>query len=161
MCWLWRRVLLRLPRIQRSQRPRLQGGATLGEFIDKFWEQLELLVNFDARLEKYSLNRQRHPQTLPFFRIINFKNLKLYPPQLCPTNPCANGGTCWTSAESFYCACRPGFIGKLCEGLLKHRSALKFSEINFFLHALNWNFRWLQHWDRCKLEWTFVRYFLL
>lgn len=31
-------------------------------------------------------------------------------------NPCANGGTCWTSEESFYCACRPGFTGKMCEG---------------------------------------------
>lgn len=26
-------------------------------------------------------------------------------------NPCANGGTCWTSDESFYCACRAGKFG--------------------------------------------------
>ena len=37
--------------------------------------------------------------------------------QLCTVNPCANGGTCWTSNESFYCACRPGYTGKLCEGM--------------------------------------------
>lgn len=37
--------------------------------------------------------------------------------QLCNINPCANGGTCWTSEESFYCACRPGFTGKMCEGM--------------------------------------------
>uniref|UniRef100_A0A182IY71 Uncharacterized protein n=1 Tax=Anopheles atroparvus TaxID=41427 RepID=A0A182IY71_ANOAO len=35
---------------------------------------------------------------------------------LCNVNPCANGGTCWTTEESFYCACRPGFTGKMCEG---------------------------------------------
>lgn len=36
--------------------------------------------------------------------------------QACSTNPCTNGGTCWSSMNSFYCACRPGFTGKICEG---------------------------------------------
>lgn len=30
-------------------------------------------------------------------------------------NPCANGGTCWTSEESFYCACRAGMLKELCQ----------------------------------------------
>lgn len=43
--------------------------------------------------------------------------------QLCTVNPCANAGTCWTSDESFYCACRPGFTGKMCEGKFRNDTA--------------------------------------
>ncbi|CAB0019381.1 unnamed protein product, partial [Nesidiocoris tenuis] len=32
----------------------------------------------------------------------------------CSANPCRNGGTCWSSVDSFYCACRPGYTGKIC-----------------------------------------------
>lgn len=33
---------------------------------------------------------------------------------MCNSNPCLNGGTCWSSVNSFYCACRPGYTGKTC-----------------------------------------------
>lgn len=33
----------------------------------------------------------------------------------CSMNPCRNGGTCARDAESYYCNCRPGFKGQLCE----------------------------------------------
>jgi EGF-like domain len=36
--------------------------------------------------------------------------------QACSGKPCRNGGTCWSSANTFYCACRPGFTGKTCQG---------------------------------------------
>lgn len=49
-----------------------------------------------------------------FFHASRFVPLRMV--QLCNVNPCANGGTCWTTEESFYCACRPGFTGKMCEG---------------------------------------------
>ncbi|GBP20644.1 Versican core protein [Eumeta japonica] len=41
---------------------------------------------------------------------------KAQPPLACDNNPCAHGGTCWNAVDSFYCACRPGYTGKLCEG---------------------------------------------
>lgn len=34
--------------------------------------------------------------------------------QVCSSNPCRHGGTCWSSVDSFYCACRPGYTGKTC-----------------------------------------------
>ena len=34
--------------------------------------------------------------------------------QVCSSNPCKHGGTCWSSVNSFYCACRPGYSGKTC-----------------------------------------------
>ncbi|NXG14871.1 SNED1 protein, partial [Grallaria varia] len=35
--------------------------------------------------------------------------------QNCSTNPCRNGGTCTRDTESYHCACRPGFKGRLCQ----------------------------------------------
>ncbi|NXA06085.1 SNED1 protein, partial [Sapayoa aenigma] len=35
--------------------------------------------------------------------------------QKCPMNPCRNGGTCTREVESYHCACRPGFKGRLCQ----------------------------------------------
>lgn len=37
-------------------------------------------------------------------------NLLIVCLQKCNINPCANGGSCWTSEESFYCACRAGMF---------------------------------------------------
>lgn len=57
------------------------------------------------------------------------------PQQQCNVNPCANSGTCWTSGDSFYCACRPGFTGKMCEG--------KWNEVKYIdniLSSLKQNF---------------------
>lgn len=37
----------------------------------------------------------------------------------------------WTSEESFYCACRPGFTGKMCEGTCTlTTNSMVFSTIN-------------------------------
>ncbi|KAL9845014.1 sushi, nidogen and EGF-like domain-containing protein 1 isoform 7-T7 [Geothlypis trichas] len=35
--------------------------------------------------------------------------------QNCSKNPCRNGGTCTRDEESYHCACRPGFKGRLCQ----------------------------------------------
>ncbi|XP_062467113.1 sushi, nidogen and EGF-like domain-containing protein 1 isoform X4 [Pezoporus occidentalis] len=35
--------------------------------------------------------------------------------QNCSLNPCRNGGTCTRDVKSYYCSCRPGFKGRLCE----------------------------------------------
>ncbi|XP_071422105.1 sushi, nidogen and EGF-like domain-containing protein 1 isoform X5 [Pithys albifrons albifrons] len=35
--------------------------------------------------------------------------------QNCSMNPCRNGGTCTRNTESYHCACRPGFKGRLCQ----------------------------------------------
>ncbi|KAF2981748.1 hypothetical protein EK904_014766, partial [Melospiza melodia maxima] len=35
--------------------------------------------------------------------------------QNCSQNPCRNGGTCTRDGESYHCACRPGFKGRLCQ----------------------------------------------
>jgi len=43
--------------------------------------------------------------------------------QQCNVNPCTHGGTCWSSGDSFYCACRPGYTGTMCEGELARSSA--------------------------------------
>ena len=34
----------------------------------------------------------------------------------CYPDPCTNGGTCKTIAESFNCACPLGRLGEFCEG---------------------------------------------
>ncbi|XP_071521297.1 uncharacterized protein [Panulirus ornatus] len=41
--------------------------------------------------------------------------------QLCAPNPCDNGGTCWIVPDShvYFCACRPGFTGTTCQGILQ------------------------------------------
>ncbi|XP_041485822.1 hyalin-like isoform X2 [Lytechinus variegatus] len=36
-------------------------------------------------------------------------------PTSCGGSTCANGATCVTSADSFQCACVPGFVGRQCE----------------------------------------------
>ncbi|XP_039583905.1 sushi, nidogen and EGF-like domain-containing protein 1 isoform X1 [Passer montanus] len=35
--------------------------------------------------------------------------------QNCSKNPCRNGGTCTRDEESYHCACRPGFKGRVCQ----------------------------------------------
>ncbi|XP_031974763.1 sushi, nidogen and EGF-like domain-containing protein 1 isoform X9 [Corvus moneduloides] len=35
--------------------------------------------------------------------------------QNCSKNPCRNGGTCTRDDESYHCACRPGFKGRVCQ----------------------------------------------
>lgn len=64
--------------------------------------------------------------------------------QVCDSNPCQNGGTCFSMAEtwSFFCACSPGFIGDICEG--KYYSYLQlfkiYIELLFTSTENLWNF---------------------
>ncbi|NXL96761.1 SNED1 protein, partial [Tyrannus savana] len=53
----------------------------------------------------------------------------------CSTNPCRNGGTCTRDAESYHCACRPGFKGRLCQLACKkvpHSCTRLYSETKSF-----------------------------
>lgn len=69
---------------------------------------------------QYGCSRRHYNCYKWYFYPVLFFHASLFVPlrmvQLCNVNPCANGGTCWTTEESFYCACRPGFTGKMCEG---------------------------------------------
>jgi len=33
----------------------------------------------------------------------------------CASNPCLNGGTCFSSVGSYTCACTPGYSGTNCQ----------------------------------------------
>lgn len=84
------------------------------------------------------IGRKRISHKLIFFLLFfslslcyNITNVNWFPRttinyhQLCDVNPCLNGATCWTSTNSahigsFYCACKPGYDGKLCEGIKNH-----------------------------------------
>ncbi|XP_077039819.1 sushi, nidogen and EGF-like domain-containing protein 1 isoform X5 [Agelaius phoeniceus] len=55
--------------------------------------------------------------------------------QNCSKNPCRNGGTCTRDEESFHCACRPGFKGRLCQLACKkvpHSCTRLYSETRAF-----------------------------
>ncbi|XP_056354913.1 sushi, nidogen and EGF-like domain-containing protein 1 isoform X1 [Oenanthe melanoleuca] len=55
--------------------------------------------------------------------------------QKCSKNPCRNGGTCTRDEESFHCACRPGFKGRLCQLACKkvpHSCTRLYSETRSF-----------------------------
>uniref|UniRef100_A0A8C3U1D8 Sushi, nidogen and EGF like domains 1 n=1 Tax=Catharus ustulatus TaxID=91951 RepID=A0A8C3U1D8_CATUS len=53
----------------------------------------------------------------------------------CSKNPCRNGGTCTRDDESYHCACRPGFKGRLCQLACKkvpHSCTRLYSETRSF-----------------------------
>uniref|UniRef100_A0A8C9N010 Sushi, nidogen and EGF like domains 1 n=1 Tax=Serinus canaria TaxID=9135 RepID=A0A8C9N010_SERCA len=55
--------------------------------------------------------------------------------QNCSKNPCRNGGTCTRDEESYHCACRPGFKGRLCQLACKkvpHSCTRLYSETRSF-----------------------------
>ncbi|NXD42033.1 SNED1 protein, partial [Copsychus sechellarum] len=55
--------------------------------------------------------------------------------QKCSKNPCRNGGTCTRDEESYHCACRPGFKGRLCQLACKkvpHSCTRLYSETRSF-----------------------------
>uniref|UniRef100_A0A8C5X183 Sushi, nidogen and EGF like domains 1 n=1 Tax=Malurus cyaneus samueli TaxID=2593467 RepID=A0A8C5X183_9PASS len=55
--------------------------------------------------------------------------------QNCSKNPCRNGGTCTRDDESYHCACRPGFKGRLCQLACKkvpHSCTRLYSETRSF-----------------------------
>ncbi|NXA00565.1 SNED1 protein, partial [Nesospiza acunhae] len=55
--------------------------------------------------------------------------------QKCSKNPCRNGGTCTRDEESYHCACRPGFKGRLCQLACKkvpHSCTRLYSETRAF-----------------------------
>ncbi|XP_063263861.1 sushi, nidogen and EGF-like domain-containing protein 1 isoform X5 [Prinia subflava] len=55
--------------------------------------------------------------------------------QHCSKNPCRNGGTCTRDDESYHCACRPGFKGRLCQLACKkvpHSCTRLYSETRSF-----------------------------
>uniref|UniRef100_A0A8D2NJS4 Sushi, nidogen and EGF like domains 1 n=1 Tax=Zosterops lateralis melanops TaxID=1220523 RepID=A0A8D2NJS4_ZOSLA len=55
--------------------------------------------------------------------------------QKCSKNPCRNGGTCTRDGESYHCACRPGFKGRLCQLACKkvpHSCTRLYSETRSF-----------------------------
>uniref|UniRef100_A0A8C5JR12 Sushi, nidogen and EGF like domains 1 n=1 Tax=Junco hyemalis TaxID=40217 RepID=A0A8C5JR12_JUNHY len=55
--------------------------------------------------------------------------------QNCSQNPCRNGGTCTRDGESYHCACRPGFKGRLCQLACKkvpHSCTRLYSETRAF-----------------------------
>ncbi|XP_041342887.1 sushi, nidogen and EGF-like domain-containing protein 1 isoform X6 [Pyrgilauda ruficollis] len=55
--------------------------------------------------------------------------------QNCSKNPCRNGGTCTRDEESYHCACRPGFKGRVCQLACKkvpHSCTRLYSETRSF-----------------------------
>ncbi|NXD56150.1 SNED1 protein, partial [Corvus moneduloides] len=55
--------------------------------------------------------------------------------QNCSKNPCRNGGTCTRDDESYHCACRPGFKGRVCQLACKkvpHSCTRLYSETRSF-----------------------------
>ncbi|XP_074402969.1 sushi, nidogen and EGF-like domain-containing protein 1 isoform X4 [Zonotrichia albicollis] len=55
--------------------------------------------------------------------------------QNCSQNPCRNGGSCTRDGESYHCACRPGFKGRLCQLACKkvpHSCTRLYSETRAF-----------------------------
>ncbi|XP_038002011.1 sushi, nidogen and EGF-like domain-containing protein 1 [Motacilla alba alba] len=55
--------------------------------------------------------------------------------QSCSKNPCRNGGTCTRDGESYHCACRPGFKGRVCQLACKkvpHSCTRLYSETRSF-----------------------------
>ncbi|NWX61505.1 SNED1 protein, partial [Promerops cafer] len=55
--------------------------------------------------------------------------------QSCSKNPCRNGGTCTRDDESYHCACRPGFKGRVCQLACKkvpHSCTRLYSETRSF-----------------------------
>ncbi|NXD01234.1 SNED1 protein, partial [Certhia familiaris] len=55
--------------------------------------------------------------------------------QHCSKNPCRNGGTCTRDEESYHCACRPGFKGRVCQLACKkvpHSCTRLYSETRSF-----------------------------
>ncbi|NXO73463.1 SNED1 protein, partial [Phainopepla nitens] len=55
--------------------------------------------------------------------------------QNCSKNPCRNGGTCTREDESYHCACRPGFKGRVCQLACKkvpHSCTRLYSETRSF-----------------------------
>lgn len=161
MRWLWRRVLLCVPRIYRSQRPRLQGSATLGEFPLKFSRVVEVFLWISSlgmkNVPSTNVTHKRFPASASsILKTWNFIPRSCAPPTLVQMAELVG-----RQQNHFTALADQVLLENFVKVCWNTEARSRSRKLTFFLHALNWNFRRLQHWDRCKLERTFVRYFLL
>jgi len=99
--------LLFVQRVRLIRETRLVNQCIMYMFVQKL----------NTYLDKNSVHKSIHPSVrhgfiFLYFCLFSFYNILAMP---CSSNPCRNGGYCYTYGNRYYCRCRFGYSGQNCE----------------------------------------------
>ena len=64
----------------------------------------------------------------------------------CQTDPCGNNGNCYEGVDKYFCGCKPGWKGPICESESKAQSLTLLGLGKAYLKIEMWALKSIQIW---------------